>query len=405
VTRYLLLCAAAATAAGCAVDTGLILEVEMPQGPSSVDKGVASLEFKVAHQSWCERWVTDPDASPVNVDVSRRDLAKSPYELFVRASTETDLKQPLWALALVRDAAGMLIGWAPFGQMSFTREKVLWFRGTIALNPNAVASGPSYVADDGGCVCLPGEPWIGNGLQKDCDLRVPTSYDRLVDTLGCELPANRTMLLPVACDGQHYPVEPKGPRDLPCYARRGASCVVATRSCRDQDGVAYDSDCAPVETDPALPDATLCDDYAACEREACSDVEACFRGKQQPLQLSCVLRASPASGQAIAPCGSGGWRAALPGMGNCAAAVLDGVKQPPFTIGLAGPDPADATAHPVSSACPAQLVVQSIDGTSADLPAQHELDLTLGDHLLHVTIKVLRECGAADEPALKCSSG
>ena len=61
---------------------------------------------------------------------------------------------------------------------------------------------PQYAASDGGCVCAPGEPWVGDGSGAGCDTRVITSFDRLIDTAGCELtPKGAPLPVPV-CDGQ-----------------------------------------------------------------------------------------------------------------------------------------------------------------------------------------------------------
>ena len=39
--------------------TGLLLEVGGPNGTTSTAAGIATLDFVVAHRSWCERWVSD----------------------------------------------------------------------------------------------------------------------------------------------------------------------------------------------------------------------------------------------------------------------------------------------------------------------------------------------------------
>src|SRR5438876_11250697 len=88
-------------AAGCAPETGLIVEVTGPAGDtSSVAAGVAKLDFVVAHPSWCDRWVGVEPAMHTPVDVSGRDLTKRPFEFRINPSHMTDLGEYVYAAAL-----------------------------------------------------------------------------------------------------------------------------------------------------------------------------------------------------------------------------------------------------------------------------------------------------------------
>lgn len=394
---------------GCAPATGIMVEVAGPGGTSSTQAGITRLEFIVAHQSWCERWVSDATASHTSKSVAGRDLAKQPYDFLITPTHQTDLSQPVYVAALAWSDDGRLLGEAAFGAHPYKHGAVDKYRARVALFADATAGAPKYVDADGGCVCVPGEPWIGNGQGTGCDPRVITSFDRLIDTAGCELPPNAPLPDPV-CDGQKYRDEPTD-RALPCWADDGSgACRVTTRNCADHDGVAWTEECATGSGDTMLPaGSTLCARYLACEQQACGDVIGCFRqGFQQNANITCTLRIDPTTqpGDKIVPCASGPWQATLPlgttGGSDCQTAVLEGVEQPPFRIGLAVAGQTEA--QPLSSACPATLQVDAIDAPyPMAVPTTKALDLVSGEHLVHVTIKVALECGG--EPSLVCSSG
>src|SRR4051812_17764088 len=78
--------------AGCTNKVGLLLEVSMHGGASSIDKGVARLELVMGTKSWCERWVEDKSASHAAVDVAKRDLGKNPYSFLVEPVQATDIE-------------------------------------------------------------------------------------------------------------------------------------------------------------------------------------------------------------------------------------------------------------------------------------------------------------------------
>jgi hypothetical protein len=394
----------ALAAAGCGQETGLLLEVGGPDGKSSVEAGGVALELVVAHPSWCERWVQDLSASRTRVDVSGRDLGQHPYRMLVRPVHLTDIDEPVRAMALLVDGAGRVIGQAQYGEMRWSAGEVLLHRARVELLARgAEPDGPVYATDDG-CVCLPGQPWVGLGTGAGCDARIPTSFDRLVDTAGCELPPGRTTLPVPVCDGQLYPGE-VADRQLPCFAAGAASaCGVGVRGCRDQGGVAYETECVLQATDPALPSAALCDAYLGCERQACSDVIGCFRSALTPLELDCQLRVDRALGAAgVQPCPfDGAWRAVLDPQATgagCVAAMLEGVAQPPFTVGLATAGVTSVEA--VAASCPPTLGVEKIDVEQLELlPESFDVHFTVGDHLIHAKVHVAVGCSAA--PSLVC---
>ena len=164
-------------------------------------------------------------------------------------------------------------------------------------------------------MCAPGEPWIGTGSGAGCDPRIITSFDRLVETAGCELTPKGAPLPVPACDGQHYPNE-EDDRSLPCWAAdvQGA-CRMTHRTCRDNNGVGFIQERGTDSTDAMLPSAELCARYLACEQEPCTHVAACFKSKlTQMASLRCKLPIDPtsAAGEKIRPCGGGSWKTQLP---------------------------------------------------------------------------------------------
>lgn len=394
---------------GCVPSTGLIVEVQGPDGVTSTQAGIAQLDFVVAHPSWCERWVGVPPAMHTKVSVAGRDLTKKPFDFRIDPSHQTDLSAHVYVAALAYDASGNLLGEASFDSHPLAKEMVLKRTAKIFMFNKSGANAPRYVADDG-CVCAPGEPWVGTGSGSGCDTRVVTSFARLIDTAGCELtPKGSAPPVPV-CDGQQFLDEPTD-RELPCWATDGqGACRVTTRRCADQNGVAYTDECHTGNNDTMLPAGSmLCDRYLACEQKACSDVLGCFRAAfGQRGTLKCTLRIDPTTtpGEKIRPCaGAGAWSFALSQTitgSNCIAAVVDGVNQPPWTLGLAPPGGAAGAARPLASACPDVFQVDAIDARyPAAVPDTKEVDLVVGEHLIHVIITVERSC-ANGGPSLVC---
>jgi hypothetical protein len=155
----------------------------------------------------------------------------------------------------------------------------------------------------------------------------------------------------------------------------------------------------------------MCDRYLACERDACGDVLGCVRASfQQRLNATCTVRVDPSTNlnQKIRPCPASGatlWSTQLPPQlgPECVAAILDGVSQAPLTVGFAPATPGKAT--PVTDKCPTVLQIDSIDAPYPDaLPATEEVDLIIGEHLVHVTFKFERMC-TAGAPPLVCVPG
>src|SRR4051794_12454730 len=93
--------------AGCR-QTGILLELGATS--STVQAGVTEVTFVVAHGTYCERWVASGEDSRLTVDVSGRELRKTPYELLLRPSHFTDFAEPVRVLALARDGKQRLVG-------------------------------------------------------------------------------------------------------------------------------------------------------------------------------------------------------------------------------------------------------------------------------------------------------
>jgi hypothetical protein len=385
---------ALAVFAGCANKTGFLLEVGTSH--NSVEKGIAKLELVMAQMSWCERWVEDKGASHTIVDVSGRDLSQSPYTFLIQPVQATDIHAEVFPLVLARRADGQLIGEASYGAIPWAVGEVRRYRAAVELLARGSSpDGPRYV-DDGGCVCLPGQPWIGNGSGSGCDANVITSFDRLQDTKKCELPANSSGL-PRACDGQEYPGETVD-RQLPCFADVNGTCRVGSRNCHDKGGYAYDHECAPADTDPALPDKTLCDAYLLCERNVCGDIIGCFTQALPAENHGCVLRIALTNDGIMHPCADGDWVTTIStSLDACPATLLEGVQQSPFVIGFRN----GGEAQPVG-ACPLVLGVDKIDASSYDdVPYFIELWATLKDKLLKIRVDVVIGCENG-VPSLVC---
>jgi hypothetical protein len=211
------------------------------------------------------------------------------------------------------------------------------------------------------------------------------------------------------CDGQAFGDEPID-RGLPCWNNdpQGA-CRVTTRHCSDQNGVAYTEECNVDSTNTMLPtDTALCTRYRACQQTACGDVIGCVRGMfTQFANIKCILPIDPTSapGQPIRPCSGGSWTAPLPlatGTSNvCLAAMLDGVQQPPFHLGLvvAG----KTVGQTLATTCPNSLIIDKIDAPYPDAVLDKTFDLVSGEHLAHVTLSIVRQCSDAQK-SLVCSS-
>ena len=401
----------AAALAACTPDTGVLVTVQGPLGGgSSVEAGITKLDFVVAHPSWCERWVGVEPANHATRDVSGRELSKKPYEFLITPSHTTDLSEPMYVAALAYGADGTLLGEASFDAHPLAKDKVLKRSAQIFQFRDTQPGAPQYVAADGACVCAPGEPWVGNGSGSACDTRVLTSFDRLIDTAGCELtPKGAAPPVPV-CDGQQFLDEPAD-RALPCWnSDDQGACRVTTRGCADHNGVAYTEECNVGSGDMMLPQGTaLCDRYLACEQTACGDVIGCVRSMfTQTAAVKCTLPIDPTTGpgEPIRPCPNGGsWSAALPtttaGGTLCPAAMLDGVDQPPYVVGLAVAG--KMAPQVLASTCPNTLVVQKIDAPYPEAVPNKELDIVSGEHLLHVTLEVVRQC-LDGQLGLVCSS-
>src|SRR5205823_2381561 len=116
-----------------------------------------------------------------------------------------------------------------------------------------------------------------------------------------------------------------------------------TRQCVDHNGIAYAGECNVGSGDTMLPaDTALCSRYLACQQTACGDVIGCVRAMStQRATLKCTLPIDPTSApdQPIRPCSGGSWSTVLPTTTgtttSCLAAMLDGVEQPPYHLGLA----------------------------------------------------------------------
>jgi hypothetical protein len=377
-------------AVGCTNQTGIELAVSAPGSPSSLESGVASVEFLVSHRSFCERQVIDQGlGTGTRADVSGRDLHARPYELLVKPTHFTDLNDPVTAVALALDAAGKPIGFAGFGAHPFELGHVNEYTAEVALFARTDAS---YVHPEG-CVCIPGQAWMGNGSGTGCDLDVVPSFDRFQDTAGCELSQGRRELAGPVCDGHQYLTEVTD-RRLPCFNAGGGACVVGLRNCADHDGVAYDAECIPAAGDPAAPTSALCDAYAGCEKTACGDLIGCFLATAPQVHaLNCTMHVDPTS---LKPCVDGKWELVLPMTGTpagaqCTASVVEGRIQPPLTVGFKDPNPATAGSRTRSTLCPPTLVVESIAADPA-LQPMVTVVTTVGDAVIKVNLKVVRSC-------------
>ncbi len=383
-------------AGACGPQTGLLFDVEGPNGQSSIAAGIAALEVRLAHATYCDRFVEDVDAR-VTVDVHARELATSPFELLVRPPHVVDLSDPILALALARDANGKLVGAAAFDPRPFALHEYREYSSRVAL----LAAPAAYVTDDG-CACVPGSAWIGSGSGQGCDARVVPSFDAFATMSGCTLAPQSPESLGPVCDGQRYPLtyysEPS-PRSLPCFASANGGCAIGSRTCRDDGGVAYAEQCTPDGNAPVMQSSKLCDAYQHCDR--CGDLWSCFRGAIGPaIEYRCAVHLDPLK-SSPSPCADGAWRSAPLGQagGGCQAAMLDGVDQPPYTIGFSSGS-GDAASV---AACPASIVIKDLSpDPNDDLSQPHELWFTVGDQLGHAVLTVVRDCSLG--VSLECAA-
>lgn len=388
---------------GCTPQTGLLVEVAGPGGGiTSVAAGVTTLDFVVAHPSYCERWIGDATANHTRINVKNRDLSKQPYDFLIKPTHQTDLSEPVYVAALAYADNGQLLGEASFGAHPLAQGQVLRRRARIALFGAAGRpGGPKYVTSDG-CVCVPGEPWVGTGSGTGCDLQVVTSFARLGDTAGCELVPKGAPLPVPACDGQLFGSELDS-RALPCWADDGTGmCRVGSRACIDQLGEAYGSECSTSADAPALPSATLCARYRQCQQDPCGNLIACFeRAFPTSRTVKCTLRVNPSTKpmEPIVPCAGGSWKTTLPGgpaTGTaCVAALIEGTAQPPFTIGFgaAMSMPMTTDAQPIATACPTTLQVDQIDVPyPMALPARQTFEAVIGEELVHISLETVQAC-------------
>ena len=79
----------------------------------------------------------------------------------------------------------------------------------------------------------------------------------------------------------------------------------------------------------------------------------------------------------------------------CLAAMLDGVSQPPYHLGLAAARVGRAR-RLLATTCPNTLVIDKIDAPYPMAVPNKEFDLVIGEHLTHVSITVVRDCSPAD---------
>jgi hypothetical protein len=175
---------AALALASCAPETGVMVEVRGPGGMTSVEAGITKLDFVVGHPSWCERWVGVAPANHTTRDVTGRDLDLKPYDFLITPSHTTDLSEQMYVAALAYAGDGRLLGEASFDAHALAEGDIDKRTSNIFLYADSSAAAPKYVSADG-CVCAPGEPWVGTGSGSDCDTRVLPSFDRLGDTAGC----------------------------------------------------------------------------------------------------------------------------------------------------------------------------------------------------------------------------
>lgn len=390
--------------AACNQKTGLLIEVEGPDGTSSVAAGVATLHLVVARASYCGRQVATLGAGSLSFSVAGRDLTKKPASILVEPDHETDLRRSVDPIVLALDASGRLLGAAEFGPEKFVYKEVLEQKLPLRL----YADGASDLAPDGGCVCAPGLPLVGDGSGQGCDARIPPSFDALENTAGCELPAGAALPLGV-CDGQTYPGE-QPDRTLPCYATVDGACRIGTRTCVDEGGVAYADACAPDATAGALPTSALCDAYATCEGTTCADPLACERQATTVTHhaVTCTLPVSPTGiggdmGGGASPCdGPQDWVVPFGASAGatCAEAILDGTQVGPFTLGwqAAGQTGAQVT----STQCPPTFEIDAIGADPSALPATQVFSVSVNDTIYDVTLEVSVGCsGAAGDAGRK----
>ena len=371
----------------CAPKTGLELEVRGPKNPTSVMAGIVELELVVGHESYCERWVADETATGRRFDVAKRDLARSPLHVLVLPVTATDLAANVRPLLLARDASGHVVGVASFGAHAFRFEKVDRYVAEVQLfDEGRVDEGPSYATSDG-CVCIPGQPSIGTGAQSGCDLALPPSFARLVDTAGCELPAGAA--LPAVCDGQLYPGEQEN-RDLPCFRTSATACVLGQRTCVDTSGRAWGSEC-PADSALTLPSGALCDAFLACQQTACVDPVECLKRTTMHKLLQCTLHVA-VNGGTVSVCPAASTQVALGSAtgAQCTASMVDGKTVGGATIGWVVDG--QAAAQVTSAHCPPTLRFDTLAGKPGDL-APATFPVTIGDQLYDVELTYAVGCG------------
>ncbi|HZS40214.1 MAG TPA: hypothetical protein VFF06_25460 [Polyangia bacterium] len=396
-------CAALALAAcGCGSQTGLLFDVEGPSGTSSLQAGIAQLEFRFAHKSYCDRWIEDAGARVI-ADVHARNLERAPFEVLLAPPHTVNLDDPVLALALARDASGALLGAAAFDPQPFSLHEYREYARRVDLFDRTQPV-DNWLAD-GGCACVSGAPWIGSGSGQACDQLVVPSFDALVSLAGCELPPSSPESLGPSCDGHGYPItfyDEPADRPLPCFSPNGSGCAVGQRTCADRDGVAWTEQCAPDGNAPVMASPKLCQAYLGCE--GCGDQLACFRSKLAPaIEYRCTVHLDPAQ-SSPAPCADGKWQSGPLGQqttGGCLAVMLDGTRQPPLTVGFAD---AGGHAQPVGD-CPATLEIEDVSPDPMDdlVSIPRDFYFTVGDSLGHARLTFVRECGTT--ASLECHSG
>ena len=383
-----------AALSACAPKTGLLFEVQGPAGQSTIAAGIAELRLVTAHASYCGRWVTGTQPSSFTVDVHARDLGANPISILLSPDARTDLSDPVRAIVLALDASGQLLGQASFSPEKFVYEQVSKYAQRITLLGVGMRSdGPRYVADDG-CVCIPGQPYIGNSSGTGCDARIPPSLQNLISTAGCELPPGASLPIGI-CDGQLYPGE-RANRDVPCFSTRSNSCRIGQRVCNDQNGRGLDRECSPQDPSLSLPSGVLCDAFLACERVACGDPIACLEASALAhKQLHCTLPLSPdPKNGAAQACDGGSWSTTVgttTASASCVSAMLDGTQVGAVTLGWKK-DGSDVP-QLVSASCPPTLIVGSVEVSDPSAAVgSSTFTISIGDQLYDVTLDVTVGC-------------
>jgi Putative metal-binding motif len=203
------------------------------------------------------------------------------------------------------------------------------------------------------------------------------------------------------CDGERL-------QRGPCFALdpEGEGCFFGERDCAEQDGEAGDWEAACQPRDGLLDEVPpeLCATYDACDLAI---------DPPEPDPYVCSIE-SEDSGLAIARCGLSYQIATgeqcpqsdvvLPSIGVCSWAVVGGIDQADFQVGLRPVDLPDETPQPTLGVCDAVLVVTA---RASGAPAPHLVILSRTDELgttvdfvaVALAPEPVEEC---DAPGLDC---